>query len=264
MQSRLKFSATFAVQMRVVAALMVREAQARYSQETLGFFWTIAEPMILTAGVIVLWSVTGRGEGRGQVSIFALALTAYSHVQLWRQISTGALGSVKASGWLFYHQNVKLFDVFLARGFLISLSVFTSFVIVATFGALFDFMPPVRDPGLTVAAWGVDTFFCMSFASVVAGLSEISELVEKLIHPLMYLTLPLTGAFTLTSWLPPQARVIVNWSPLANACEMFRAGVFPDSIKTTWSLSYILISSLVLFLIGIPLMNQARKLINVQ
>jgi len=260
---RPKFWTSLAVQARVVSALMVREAHAKYSKETLGFFWTIAEPLILTVGVIVLWSVTRGGEGRGEISMFALALTAYSHIQLWRLISLSALGSVKASGWLFYHQNVKMFDVFLARGFLISLSIFASFVIVAAVGVLFDFMPPVRDPGLTVAGWCVDTIFCLSFASVVAGLSEFSDIVEKILHPLMYLTLPLTGAFTMTSWLPPRLRVLVDWSPLANACEMFRSGVFPESVKTVWSLPYILGSSLVLFLIGIQLMNTARKRISV-
>jgi len=45
---------------------------------------------------------------------------------------------------------------------------------------------------------------------------------------------------------------------------MFRAGVFPDSVKTIWSLQYILGCSLVLFLIGIPLMKHARKIIVVQ
>ena len=78
MDRRPKFSTSLAIQMRVVAALVIREAQAKYSQETLGFFWTIAEPLMLTTGVILLWSVTGRGEGRGQITIFAMALTASS------------------------------------------------------------------------------------------------------------------------------------------------------------------------------------------
>lgn len=259
-----KFSTSLMIQIRVVVALMIREAQAKYSRETIGFFWTIAEPLILTSGVIILWTLGGWGESHGQVTIFAMALTAYSHVQLWRTTVLDSMASIKRSGWLFYHQNVKMFDVFLARSLLISISIFASFVIVATFGMLFEFMAPVRDPGLVVAAWCVDTFFVMSVASIVAGLSELSEVVEKLLHPLMYLTLPLTGAFTLTTWLPPRARLIVEWSPLANACEMFRDGVFPDSVKTIWSLSFILGCSLVLFLVGIPLMIHARKFIQVQ
>ncbi len=261
---RQRFSKSFMIQMRVIFALMIREAYSKYSQETLGFFWIIAEPMLLTCGVIILWTVTGRGEARGQVTIFAMALTAYSHIQLWRQTVASSMGMIRNSGWLYYHQNVKMFDVFVAQSILISIGIFTSFVIVAAVGTLFDFMQPVRDPGLVVAAWCVDTLFCMSFATVVAGVTELSELIEKFVHPLMYLTLPLTGAFTLTSWLPPRARSIIDWSPLANACEMFRAGVFPEAVKTTWSLSFILGSALALFLIGIPLMIKARKIVDVR
>ena len=259
-----KFSSSLAIQFRVILALMVREAQAKYSQETFGFFWTVAEPLLLTCGVIVLWSATNRTEGPGQVPIFALAVTAYSHIQLWRMLVLQSISSIKQAGWLFYHQNVRLFDVFVARSLLISISIFTSFVIISTVGALFGFMPPVRDPGMTVAAWCLDTLFVMSFASVVAGLSEFSEIVEKLLHPLMYLTLPLTGAFVMASWLPPRARVIVDWSPLANLCEMFRYAVFPLTVKTIWSLPFVLACTLALFVIGIPLMNKARTMINVQ
>ncbi len=150
-----KFSSSLAIQIRVILALLIREAQAKYSQETLGFFWTVAEPLILTCGVIFLWSVTNRTEGPGQVPVFALAVTGYSHIQLWRLVVLSSIGSIKNSGWLFYHQNVNLFDVFLARSLLISISIFTSFVIITTVGALFGFMPPVRDPGMVVAAWCV-------------------------------------------------------------------------------------------------------------
>ena len=260
-----RFSASLRVQLRVVAALMVREAQARYSPETLGFFWTIAEPTILTLGVIVLWTLSPRHLTSGQqASVFALALTAYSHLQLWRMVVLGSIGSIRRDGWLYYHQNVRMFDVFLARSLLTSLSVFASFVVIAVAGVLFGLMPPVSDPGLIVAAWCVDTLFVMSFATVVAGVSEFSEFAEKIIHPAMYLTLPLSGAFTMTSWLSPRARMVVDWSPLANACEMFRAGVFPESVKTVWSLPFILLSALFLFVIGIPLMIEARKRISVQ
>jgi capsular polysaccharide transport system permease protein len=259
-----KFSSSLATQIRVTVALMVREAQAKYSQETLGFFWTIGEPLVLTCGVILLWSASGRREGPGAVPIFALAVTAYTHIQLWRLVVLQSISSIKMSGWLYYHQNVRMFDVFLARSLLLSVSIFTSFVIISSVGALFGFMPPVRDWGMTIAAWCVDMLFVMSFATVIAGLSEFSEIVEKFLHPLMYLTLPLTGAFIMTSWMPPRARFIVEWSPLANVCEMFRYGVFPLTVKTIWNLPFVLACTLVLFVIGIPLMTKARTMINVQ
>jgi capsular polysaccharide transport system permease protein len=261
---RVSLSTSLAVQLRVIRALMIREAQSRYSTETLGFFWVIAEPLMLTCGVILLWTVTRQGGKNVNVSIVALALTAYSHIQLWRLTVLGSMRSLQHGAWLFYHHNVNALDILLAKGLLQSVSIFASFVLVTSACVMWNIFPPVRDPGLIIAAWCLDSLFCISFSIVVAGLSEFSEIVEKFLHPLMYLTLPLTGAFTMTSWLPPRARVAIEWSPLANACEMFRAGVFPLSVKTYWSAPYILISSLVLLSVGLPLVTYARRQISVQ
>jgi capsular polysaccharide transport system permease protein len=264
--ARRKFplSASFAIQLRTIRALLIREAQSRYSNETLGFFWVIAEPLLLTCGVIVLWMLTRQGGSKqASVGIVPLALTAYSHIQLWRMTVLGAIRSLRRTGWLLYHQNINALDILLSQGLLLSVSIFASFVLVSSACVMFDIFPPVRDPGLIVAAWCLDTLFCISFAIVVAGLSELSEFAEKVLHPLMYLTLPLTGAFTMTAWLPPRARVVVDWSPLANACEMLRAGVFPLSVKTSWSASYIFVVSLALLALGLPLLGYARRQISV-
>jgi capsular polysaccharide transport system permease protein len=261
---KVSLSASLAVQLRIIRALMIRDAQGKYSVETLGFFWVIAEPLILTCGVISLWLITDRGKGHGSVSIVALAITAYSHIQLWRLIVLPSIHSIRNSGWLLYHYNVHVFDVIVARAMLLSVAIFTSFVIVSSACILFNVFPPVRDPGLIVLAWCLDTLFVFSFAVVVAGVSEFSEFVEKILHPLMYLTLPLTGAFTMTSWLPPRARVIIEWSPLANAIEMLRAGVYPISVKTYWSVPLIVFSSLALLTVGVPLVLYARRQIQVQ
>jgi capsular polysaccharide transport system permease protein len=68
----------------------------------------------------------------------------------------------------------------------------------------------------------------------------------------------------MTAWLPPRMRIIMEWSPLANAIEMFRAGVYPISVKTYWSVPLILFSSLILLAIGLPLVLYARRQIQVQ
>ena len=61
-------AASIRAQWRVVVALTVREAVAHNTTKTLGFFWVIADPLILTSGVIVLWSLTRQGEGHQGVS----------------------------------------------------------------------------------------------------------------------------------------------------------------------------------------------------
>ena len=98
----------------------------------------------------------------------------------------------------------------------------------------------------------------------MAGLSALNEYVEKITHPLMYLTLPLTGAFILTDWLPPRAKVVLEWSPLANCIEMFRAAMFSLSIKTYYSVPFVLVCSLFIFTAALPIITYARRHLDVQ
>ena len=164
---------------------------------------------------------------------------------------------------MFYHQDIHVLDAVIATNLIECVSIFTSSLIIATVAILFGAMEPIRDPGLVLAAWGLDTLFCFSFSVLMAGLSGLSEMVERLMHPLMYLTLPITGAFVMAAWLPPRFRIIVEWVPLANICEMLRAGVFPLSVKTYYSVPLIVFSSLFILAIGLPVIEYARRKIDV-
>jgi capsular polysaccharide transport system permease protein len=258
-RSEPSLAARAAAQLRVIIALMIREGQAYYSKETLGFFWIIAEPMLLTCGVITLWTFSNRDAAHGDVSVVVMGLTAYTHIQLWRLGVLPCLNIIKQSGWMFYHPAVKAIDVIFAHLFMKSVSIFTSFVILCTVLTLFGIIAPPRDPGLILAAWGLDTLFVLSVATLLGGLAAISEYVEKITHPLMYITLPLSGAFFLTDWMPPRIKLIMEWSPMANNIEMFRAGMFSLSVKTYYSAPFVLVSALFLFAVGLPIVAYARR-----
>ena len=124
---------------------------------------------------------------------------------------------------------------------------------------LFGVVDPVRDPGLVIAAYCLDILWCFCFSVFCAGVAGVSEMFEKIMHPLMYLTLPITGAFTMTDWAPPAYKVILEWVALANCCEMLRAGVFSLSVKTYWSVPVIVFESLFFLLIGLPIVEYARR-----
>jgi capsular polysaccharide transport system permease protein len=238
---------------------MIREAVGHNTTKTLGFFWVVADPLILTCGVIVLWTVTRGGEGHPGVSVYAMALSAYTHIQLWRLIVNASLNMVHQSGWLFYHRNVHVFDIMLAHSLLKSVSILTSFVVLSTVLTLFGVIQPFRDPGLILAGYGLDTLFDFSFSVFIAGIAAQNEYVERLMHPLMYLTLPISGAFILTDWAPPRFRTFLEWIPLVNCAEMFRAGIFSLSVKTYWSVPLILVWSLAFIVAGLPILETARR-----
>jgi len=250
-------------QARVVKALTIREISERYGTEGLGFFWVFGEPMLLSFGVMLLWTILKNNHG-GSVGVGLFALTGYSHVQLFRHCIFNASQSISRSIWLAYHSSVHPLDVLIAKSLMGSLGIFGSFVIGYVILYIFGAAEAPRDPLLIIMAWLLDTLFCFSFSLVVTGLSEMSSLVERLLHPVMYLTIPLTGTFSFTSWLPVTAQKVLVWSPLVNAVEMLRAGVYPLDIRTLWDPSYMIVCSLVCMAAGLPLLKLARHKIMVR
>jgi capsular polysaccharide transport system permease protein len=254
----LTFLAGLRNQTRVIKAVTIREISERYGTEGLGYFWVFGEPMLLCFGVMILWTILKNNHG-GSVGFGLFALTGYSHVQLFRHCVFNSSQAISRSVWLAYHSSVHPLDILIAKTLMGSLGIFGAFVIGYLILYVFGGVELPRDPLLVVAAWGLDTLFCFSFSLVIAGISDISHLAEKLLHPLMYLTIPLMGSFTFTDWLPVAARKVLVWSPLVNAVEMLRAGVYPLDIRTYWDPGYILFSSLVCLTIGLPLVSYARK-----
>ncbi len=252
------FVGSFRVNLRVLGALMMREASARYGHENLGFFWVMAEPLFLALGVMVMWSVTGHAHGRG-VGLVPFVLSGYTNLTLWRHIIGQSTHGLRRNTDLLFHRNVRPFDVLLAGVTLEMAGILTAFFIAYVPLALFGAMEPMRDPLICLTAWILMTWFAFAFGMLITGLSELSETAEHFIQPVMYITLPVTGAFTMQYWLPDKARHILAWSPLVNILEMFRGGLFPADIPTEWDAVYVLICCVVLTAIGLPLIHLAQR-----
>ena len=50
---------SFAIQRRVISALLMREVITRFGRENVGVLWLIGEPMMFTLGVATLWAAAG-------------------------------------------------------------------------------------------------------------------------------------------------------------------------------------------------------------
>ena len=114
---------------------------------------------------------------------------------------------------------------------------------------------------MLLGAWALHTWFCFAVGIIITGWSELSEPVERFVAPFMYITLPLTGAFFMLYWLPQDARDVLSWSPLVNAQEMFRGGLFPDDFPTYWDAWYLAGWCIVLTAVGLPLLHKAQQVV---
>jgi capsular polysaccharide transport system permease protein len=252
------FLGALRVQMRVLYALMMRDAMSRYGHKDLGFFWLMGDQLILTGGVMIMWSVTG-AEHHADIGVVPMALTGYAFVQLWRHIVGHSVHGIRHNSHLLYHQHVKVLDLLVAGAILELVGILSAFLIAYVPLALYSALPPPRDLLLTFEGFVLTAWFSFSFGLVIAAVTELNEAAARFVPPILYVTLPFTGLFYLVYWLPDQYQPMILWSPLVNCIEMIRGGLFPDYITTYGSSLYALTWCIGLTAIGIPLVQYAQK-----
>lgn len=255
---RWPFVAALRMQFRVIGALMMREAMTRFGRENIGFFWLMGEPLILTVGIMIIWSIAGLTKGHN-VDVISFALTGYTVLTLWRHITGRAVHCFSQNSGLLFHRNIHFLDTLISRTLLETTGTGIAFFIAYIPLYLLDLIDPINDPLLLVAAWLILAWFSFGVGLIIAALTEMSHVVEHFVQPFMYLTLPVTGTFFMVEWLPQNYQALVVYSPLVNINEMFRDGLFGDKIETHWYISYTIIWCIALTAIGLFFANRARE-----
>lgn len=66
----------FAVQRRVIGALLIREIYSRFGRESLGFVWVVAEPLVFAVPVLLMWRAI-RGSHEHGISVMPFLWSGY-------------------------------------------------------------------------------------------------------------------------------------------------------------------------------------------
>jgi capsular polysaccharide transport system permease protein len=245
------FRRSLEIQLRVIGALLMREVLTRYGRHNIGFMWMFAEPMMFTLGVAALWSFAKIGHG--DLPIFAFAVTGYSSVLLWRNMPSRCAGAIEPNLALMYHRNVKILDIFVSRILLEFAGASISFMALTLFFIFVGLMGYPEDVLKIVLGWLMLTWFGGALAIVLGALSYLSEVIEKLWHPITYLTFPLAGAAYMVEWLPDDARRFVLYLPMVHGVEILREGYFGSIVRAHYDMAYMSLICLCMTLVGLSL-----------
>jgi capsular polysaccharide transport system permease protein len=254
------FWRSFRINARVIGALIMREGTLRFGHENLGFFWIIGEPLVLTCGVMAMWTVSGQTHGHG-IGVVPFALSGYTMITLWRHLTGKQVHAIRGSMGLLFHRNISMLDVLLARCLLEVVGILTAFFVAYTPLSLLGVIDYMPDPLLFAGGYFLQAWFGVACGLIIAALSEIYEMTEQIVPPFLYITLPFTGVFTMASWLPQRWREAVSWSPLVTNMEMLRAGMFPGDLETYYYPMYSVCWSMALTAIALPLAQYARRFV---
>lgn len=252
------------IQFRIIGALMMREAMTRFGRENIGFMWLMVEPLILTIGVMIIWTFAKGGHGAGgqgsnEIGVIPFVLSGYIMLTLWRHITGRAALIFRRNAALLFHRRIHFIDPLISSTLLEAVGVGTAFFVAYIPLFLFDQVEPINDPLLLVGSWLLMVWFSFGVALNIAALSEIEDVVEHFVQPFMYLILPLSGAFFMIEWLPSKYQKLVLLAPLAHLHEMFRDGMFGHKIECHWNFWYIAIWCIALTTAGYLLAGKARK-----
>jgi ABC-type polysaccharide/polyol phosphate export permease len=241
---------SWAIQRRVIGALLMREILTRYGRHNIGFLWLFAEPMLFTLGVTAIWTALRSLHG-SSIPIAAFALTGYSSVLLWRNMPSRCIKAVEPNLALMYHRNVKVVDVYMSRLILEAAGATISFVVLSLIFISIGWVEPPEDLLKIAVAWSLLTWFGFSLALVVGAYSETTEIIEKLWSPLSYLTFPLSGAAFLVDALPKNAQDLLLLVPMVHGAEMLRDGYFGSMVRSHYDVGYLILSCASLSLLGL-------------
>lgn len=233
------------IQGRTIYALLVRDLMMRYGRDNIGFAWVVLEPMLLTIGVMFIWSIMGH-ESKSGIEVVELVFTGYMPLTLWRHLTNNVLGIFRISIGVMYHRQVSLLDILFARQMMEIIGTSTALLIIYSTLALFGFIHPFDRLDLILLGWLMMAWIGVAFGAILACWTERVEVAERFIQPIQYLNIPISGAFFFVDWLPHWAQGAIQWHPLVHCYEVFRAGYFGDAIVTHYNIPYFVAVTFVL------------------
>ncbi|MET1755137.1 ABC transporter permease [Novosphingobium sp. RD2P27] len=247
--NRGSFAAALTTQGRVVGALMMRELHTRYGRDNIGYLWLFGEPLMLAVVIALLHS--GGGESLGDINPVAFSVVGYTIFIMFRGIVNRSDGALESNLPLLYHRMVTVFDITLARALIEAAGTIMAFTVLFGLCMVVGFTEFPPEPLFILL--GIVFVFWMSFglSLIITGITYENRLLGRLVHPMTYFMIPLSGAFFRVSWVPRPWRDYLLYNPLPQIFEMIRYGAFESCTLEFVDFQYIVEFLLVLTLLGL-------------
>lgn len=236
------------VQASVIGALIMRELHTRYGRRGLGYMWLFLEPMLLAVMVVSLkMFARDRFYGAG-IGVVPFIILGYTMFIMFRGIWNRADSALEANMPLMYHRMVTIFDILLSRALLEAAASMTAFVILISLCIMLDMANPPARPLYFITGFLQYFWFSFALSMIVCGMTYESPTLQKFVHPISYIILPLSGAFYMVKWFPHKGHGLIAYWPMASMFEEMRYGWFepasPDFIHAAYCIAWCMVLTL--------------------
>jgi capsular polysaccharide transport system permease protein len=250
-----------ATQTRVIGALIMREIQTRFGRHNLGFLWLFFEPLFLGSMVGVIHYAHGQ-HLPGGINPFIFTIVGYVPFFMFRAIVNRASSALHSNLTLLFHRQVTPADVMISRNVLEGTAVTGVILLILTVSAAWAEIWP-DNVGLILLALFMMFMLSHGLSMLVAAAASNWDGFDRLLHPITYLMMPLSGAFYALHWFPPGVRELLLWNPLVSIHEAIRHGMFGSAIPSYYDLQYVTWWILGANLLGLAALRSARRKLNI-
>lgn len=244
--------------LRVIVALIFREAAMRFGSSPLSYVWTMAEPAALIAILLVARIyIKNVNPAFGDSSLIFL-LTGLVALRSARSIINKGSRGIQSNKSLFSFGAVKPVDTVIARTVL----EFTIYVIILTifFSAAQKIMGQaiITDfPGFVIAMLLI-MFFCISMAmfnATVGALLPFWRSIWKMMSMPLLIT---SGVIYVPAQMPPEFLRIIIWNPFLHCVEALRSNSYLD-YTSVYSPTYLTSFTITVFVISLSIERLFRQ-----
>ena len=247
------------VQVRVIHALVLREASVKFARHRLGYVWAFVEPVAYVSAFVLILSLGGRALPAGMPAV-PFFITGVIPFFLFREVAAATLAGVTSNKALLVYPQVSAFDVIIARALLEIATTIVVFVLllgaVRALGIDFRIERPLQAFGWLIAM-GLAGF---GFGAACGALEPLFPAVQRIVpavvlRPLFWIS----GVFFTSGMLPPALRDMALLNPLLHMIELLRSAFFHEFESQYATPSYGLFSLLATVFVACLLHRALRR-----
>jgi capsular polysaccharide transport system permease protein len=196
------------------------------------------------------------------MQVASFALSGYVPFLLFRNIVLRAGPTIESNRTLLYHRFISLMDLHVSRAMLEFVSVIATYLLLLGLFAAFGMASLPDRPLESLVGFTLLTWMSTGLGMILSAAVEKADVIERFIHPITYIALPMSGAFSLMEWLPKPVQEALWWFPLSHAFEVIREGQFGDFESKFANIPYALTCCVVLTFFGLLALRAVRPYVH--
>jgi capsular polysaccharide transport system permease protein len=247
------------VQSSVIGALLLRELHTRYGRRGLGYLWLILEPLVLAVAVILIKSFRHSNQEFPGIDVVPFVIVGYVNFVMFRSIFNRAESALDANAPLLYHRMVTILDILVARALLEAGGTAATFILLMSFAVFLDHAEPPARLFELIVGFILLWWWSFSLSLSVCAWTYDNPTLQKFVHPISYILLPMSGAFYMVQWLPNRFHGFMQWWPMACIFEELRYGQFEAASNRYTAVPFVLACCLVLTFLGLLSLGELRR-----